>query len=184
MKAQGIFFEQMNKWYSLWSSSKAHATSTVLNIEFYCSMRENYIMNYFSNSTMKSVNIGFSSQKKVDISLHFLLSFSKLTFPSSHSYFWVSVFSSCVFFYFTEIVVTTSDLCWPCTSLYASGQWTNHTPNIKPSEAGVHLRKQTLWKGSGSRTCLPPKEHEAISSDRQAQLYRKKPALHDSQNSF
>ena len=75
MRAQGIFFKQMNKWYSPWSSSKVHAISKVLNIEFYCNMREKYIMNYFSNSTIKSVNIAFSSQEKVDSLYSFFFHF-------------------------------------------------------------------------------------------------------------
>lgn len=39
-------------------------------------------MNYFSNPTIKSVNIAFSSQEKVDISLRFLFHFPNELFLS------------------------------------------------------------------------------------------------------
>lgn len=75
MGAQGIFVQRMNRGYSPWSSSKAHAPSKVLNTEFYCNMREKYIMKYFSSSTGKAVNIVFFFSGEGEVSLQFLFHF-------------------------------------------------------------------------------------------------------------
>ena len=85
MGAQGIFVQRMNRGYSPWSSSKAHAPSKVLNTEFYCNMREKYIMKYFSSSTGKAVNIVFffSGEGRGLFTVSF--SFSELAFPDPHS---------------------------------------------------------------------------------------------------
>ena len=112
--------------------------------------------------------------------------FSKLIFSWS-SQLLVSFcvpFSACFLVRCWNCGVATSDLCWPCTNWYACRQWANHTPNLKQG-AGVQLRRQVLWKGSGIRKCPPsPKEHWQSVLEIQAQLYRKDLALCDSQSSF
>lgn len=96
--------------------------------------------------------------------LHFLIYF----FPDFHKCLWIFKFCASFSVHFLAFCWNYG-LCWPCDIFFWAMCKSYHQIQ----------RKQSLWKGSGSR-----KGHRQLVLDLQVQPYRKDLALHDSRNFF